>query len=351
MFNKLKKLSLIVFIVFLSSIPLIALAQSKEITFTPQIEFPNFKFQSSVVSVDAEGNTTSDLLPRYIKAIYDYSFAIGGILAAIVLMAGGLIWLTSAGDSGKVTKAKEIILGSITGLVILFSAFIILKTVNPDLVKMGGLKMAHIKNVSYCCHKDKGNVLANRDGSCPEGSAKCSDDTQCVSESNGVFKCAKNSGNLCCEYTRDYGNVKYCTTKSMDGGSCAETLKDEYNNNYNFSKSYPNIYCGNTVMMGSSCLAGNCDGRADGSHCAGFLNTQYGFCYNELCYQFAGKEYEPCGDRRGAICLKGTPLVPCPNTHGHNYVRISMDNIFVLENPIMTRGRDCGKGLYCCAPN
>lgn len=351
MSNNLKKLALISFVVLLFSVPLMALAQVKQMTFTPQIEIPNSMLAGKVVSIDGEGVTTSDLLPRYIIAIYNYALAIGGILAAIVLMGGGVIWLSSAGDSGAVGKAKTLIISSITGLIILFSSFIILKTINPDLVKMEGLKISSIKNVSYCCDKDKGNVKTKESGTCPEGSAKCGDDTHCVPESSGVFKCAKNSGNLCCEYTRDYGNVKYCVTKNMDGGSCATTLKDKYNSNYNFSKSYPNIYCGDTIMMGTSCLAGNCDGRSDGSHCAGYLDTAYGFCYNELCYQFSGKENEPCGDRNGAICLKGTPLVPCPSTRGHNYVKISMDNIFSLENPIMNRGRDCEKGLYCCAPN
>jgi len=51
-------------------------------------------------------------------------------------MGGGVLWLTSGGDSGKVGQAKELISGSLIGTVILFSSWIILNTINPDLLKM-----------------------------------------------------------------------------------------------------------------------------------------------------------------------------------------------------------------------
>ncbi|RMD59764.1 hypothetical protein D6821_00415 [Candidatus Parcubacteria bacterium] len=67
---------------------------------------------------------------------YRYSLGLGGILAAVMLMVGGLIWLTSAGSADKISRAKQIISNSLLGLVLLLSAVAILKFVNPDLVKL-----------------------------------------------------------------------------------------------------------------------------------------------------------------------------------------------------------------------
>ncbi|RMD59765.1 hypothetical protein D6821_00420 [Candidatus Parcubacteria bacterium] len=67
---------------------------------------------------------------------YRYSLGLGGILAAVMLMVGGLIWLTSAGSADKISRTKQIISNSLLGLVLLLSAVAILKFVNPDLTRL-----------------------------------------------------------------------------------------------------------------------------------------------------------------------------------------------------------------------
>ena len=132
--------------------------------FTPQIEIPfsSISGKTAVGSPDKDGFVVSDLLARYVKAIYDYGIMVGGILAALMLMAGGIIWLTSGGDSSKVSKAKDIITGSVTGVVILMGAYFILNTINPDLMKMKGVKMIVAQNVetitTTCCHEKQGKI-------------------------------------------------------------------------------------------------------------------------------------------------------------------------------------------------
>lgn len=128
----------------LAALPLTAQAADNysPLIYTPQIKIPVTgselnKDSTPVGSYNAtKGVMTSDLLAKYIKAIYDYGMMICGILAAIVLMGGGVLWLISAGDSSKVSQAKELITGSLTGMVILFSSWIILNTINPDLLKL-----------------------------------------------------------------------------------------------------------------------------------------------------------------------------------------------------------------------
>ena len=53
---------------------------------------------------------------------------LGAVLAGIVVLIGGIIYITSGGDSAKTGKAKELIFGALTGLVVLVCAALIIRT-------------------------------------------------------------------------------------------------------------------------------------------------------------------------------------------------------------------------------
>lgn len=111
-----------------------------------QVKIPGLDRLATVTcTTDQECNIP--WIGQYIAGIYDYALAIVGILAAIVLMAGGLMWLISAGDASKITQAKELIIGSISGLIILIASYALLVTINPDLVNLKGVNVASIKRV------------------------------------------------------------------------------------------------------------------------------------------------------------------------------------------------------------
>lgn len=141
---------------------------TKSLDFTPQISIPNSEFDSSqaipIGIFDANsGELQSDLLARYILAIFNYALAIVGILATVVLMGGGIIWLTSSGDSGKITKAKQLMGGALTGLILLACSWIILNTINPELTKLQSInvKVANPVNIKQliCCDPARGAVI------------------------------------------------------------------------------------------------------------------------------------------------------------------------------------------------
>lgn len=52
-----------------------------------------------------------------------------GVLALIAFVYGGVVWMTSSGDSDKITKGKNIMLWAVWGLVIIFSAYAVLKVI------------------------------------------------------------------------------------------------------------------------------------------------------------------------------------------------------------------------------
>ncbi len=82
-----------------------------------------------------EGGTIGE----YIKSIYIYSISIVGILATVVIMIGGLIWITSMGNAARVANAKDWIGAALTGLALAMFSYVLLSIINEDLVKFKGI--------------------------------------------------------------------------------------------------------------------------------------------------------------------------------------------------------------------
>lgn len=67
--------------------------------------------------------------------LYNYAVRIAGLLAVIVIIVAGVQWVASGGSSEVISSAKKRIGGAIIGLMIAFASFVILNTINPNLVK------------------------------------------------------------------------------------------------------------------------------------------------------------------------------------------------------------------------
>lgn len=82
------------------------------------------------------GTTLSDSssLVDMVRYFYEWAIAIGGIATFIALLFGGFLYLTSAGDPGKLREAKDRIISAFVGLAILLGSWLILNTLNPELV-------------------------------------------------------------------------------------------------------------------------------------------------------------------------------------------------------------------------
>ena len=76
------------------------------------------------------------VLPQYIKYIFNFSVALAGLVAFGALIYGGFRYLTSVGAPTAQTEAKDQIFAGLIGLVILLSSYLILTTVNPQLVML-----------------------------------------------------------------------------------------------------------------------------------------------------------------------------------------------------------------------
>jgi hypothetical protein len=76
-----------------------------------------------------------------INRIYVISLAAGGTIAVLIFVIAGYLYMSGGNNAGE---AKKMILSAITGLVILFSAFLFLNTINPDLTSFTGLSLANL---------------------------------------------------------------------------------------------------------------------------------------------------------------------------------------------------------------
>lgn len=138
-------LSLVFFNLFFA----LSLTASAATTTPPVEEPPLFKvpdFQVNIPGLEELSNVTCvpgpsegyrceiPWLGEYLVALYNYGLSIAGILAALILMAGGVLWLISGGDASKITQAKELIISSITGLIIMAASYVLLIQVNLALV-------------------------------------------------------------------------------------------------------------------------------------------------------------------------------------------------------------------------
>lgn len=52
-----------------------------------------------------------------------------GIIAVIIILYGGFVWLTAAGNEDRVSTAKKIIVAGVIGLIIILAAFLIVNFV------------------------------------------------------------------------------------------------------------------------------------------------------------------------------------------------------------------------------
>jgi hypothetical protein len=72
----------------------------------------------------------------YIAVISTWLIGAISLLAVIAFMVGGVIWLTAAGSTQRVTFAKKIITDTFGALVVTLGIYLILSIFNKDLVEL-----------------------------------------------------------------------------------------------------------------------------------------------------------------------------------------------------------------------
>ena len=82
-----------------------------------------------------QGVTKDTSFIDYIIKLYQFGIAIAGILAVAMIVAGG-IYMSATGNIDKKSEGREMIKSAIFGILILFGTYLILNTINPELVTL-----------------------------------------------------------------------------------------------------------------------------------------------------------------------------------------------------------------------
>lgn len=75
----------------------------------------------STTTVNIPTASGSDLLANGLNLMY----FLAGTVAVIVIIIAGIMYSTSSGDAGRITKAKNLLTYSIVGLIIILVAFVV----------------------------------------------------------------------------------------------------------------------------------------------------------------------------------------------------------------------------------
>jgi len=114
-----------VFIVAVASETAIVQAAAREL----EIEYPN-------VPLAQTPNTVKTLIPDYIRYVIILGIIISGLIIFGSLVYAGFLYMTSSGNPAALKNSKDRMLSSFLGVIILLSSYLILNTVNPNLIEL-----------------------------------------------------------------------------------------------------------------------------------------------------------------------------------------------------------------------
>lgn len=139
--------------------------------------------------------------------VANYILGIVGALTLLMFIYGGFTWILSGGSSDKVQKGKDIILGAVVGLVIVFSSYMIVSYVTNNIFQAKNSKGGNLFTGSAPESAISGTPCKAAGGSCTTGTA-CSNLRLKVEKS----ECRQNY--VCC------GTQAPCTATA--GQKCAD---------------------------------------------------------------------------------------------------------------------------------
>ncbi len=94
---------------------------------------PNIGSSSGLVQT-----TDDQSLMKVVGSIINVVIGIVGVIAVVMMIVGGINFITSQGDTAKVTKARNTILYGVVGLVVALLAFAIVNFVISSMESAGG---------------------------------------------------------------------------------------------------------------------------------------------------------------------------------------------------------------------
>lgn len=101
-------------------------------------------------------------LSMYMIGLYNFLLSIVGIVAVMMLIFGGMRYITAMGSSSAISSAKDIVTSALFGLLLALISWVIVSTINPDIL--------YIKNPTSKLPPSTAGV---RDVACTKSNSPC----------------------------------------------------------------------------------------------------------------------------------------------------------------------------------
>ena len=88
-------------------------------------------------AMDAADINSTGNLADFLKSVYNFGVAAAAVLAVLMIAWGGIEYMTTEAFQGK-SDAKDKIWNAIFGLLLVLASYLILWTINPDIIKLPG---------------------------------------------------------------------------------------------------------------------------------------------------------------------------------------------------------------------
>lgn len=135
------------------------------------VSIPGFKGFTPVICSEDSPNCGTPWLADYIKAIYNYSIIILGVLSVIIMMVGGVIRITAGGNHEQINHGNTFIKAAITGVTLALCSYTILFLLNPNLIILKPIGVSHIQREELAEQEDADANHGNPPESAPPGKA------------------------------------------------------------------------------------------------------------------------------------------------------------------------------------
>ncbi|MGC9968261.1 MAG: hypothetical protein ABSC29_00835 [Minisyncoccia bacterium] len=133
---------------------------------------------AATVNLNIPGSSVPSAdIPGIIRNIYDFALLAAGILAFGAIVWGGIRYATGKGNPSSETEGKSWITNALLGLLLLVGAYIVLYTINPDIVS---LQITGVTPLSGAPAGTAGNSGAGTGGGVASGQS-CRFDRDCAS--------------------------------------------------------------------------------------------------------------------------------------------------------------------------
>jgi hypothetical protein len=227
LFKKLFSAFGLVLVLSVFFLPHLALAQTTSKEIPLQVEIPGIS--SPCKDKANAGRMCVTDIGDYISKFYIYFAGAAGILATCMILFAGFTWITAAGNASRIEKAKGMMNGAFIGLVLTLTSYLILKTINPELVKLRmpplGVIEKEVLATNFCkdMPKESGLPVVSEAETIPCGQ------TRGLNEAT-AGKAGYSQGYCCgsfCPKEQDAASQKICASMTgvatSEGDECPET--------------------------------------------------------------------------------------------------------------------------------